>query len=123
MNLVSILKALSDENRLRIIYLLMEDPLCVCEIEALLNITQSNASRHLNKLKHAGIIDSFKKAQWVYYVVSDHFKENNQELMTYLLKNTNYEEDKSLLIKYKNSVYDCTCLKEDKEKVLMALKK
>jgi len=41
--------------------------LCVCDIEEVLGIQQSNASRHLNKLKQAGLIESEKKSQWVYY--------------------------------------------------------
>jgi ArsR family transcriptional regulator len=66
-DLVYILKALADENRLRIMNLLRNGELCVCNIEAVLGIKQSNTSRHLNRLKVAGIITSQKKSQWVYY--------------------------------------------------------
>lgn len=66
-DIVYILKALADDNRIRILNLLRNDELCVCDIEAVLGIKQSNASRHLNRLKVAGIIDSGKKSQWVYY--------------------------------------------------------
>jgi len=69
--LVYILKALADENRIRILNLLKNGELCVCDIEAVLGIKQSNASRHLNRLKIAGIIDSDKKSQWVYYRLKD----------------------------------------------------
>lgn len=61
MELVNVLKALSDETRLRIINLLMMKELCVCELEVLLGLNQSNASRHLNKLSSAGILKSYKK--------------------------------------------------------------
>ena len=70
-DLVYILKALADENRIRILNLLRNDELCVCDIEAVLGIKQSNASRHLNRLKIAGIIISDKKSQWVYYRLKD----------------------------------------------------
>ena len=70
-DLVYILKALADENRIRILNLLRNGELCVCDIEAVLGIKQSNASRHLNRLKIAGIIDSEKKSQWVYYRLKD----------------------------------------------------
>lgn len=60
MEFVEIFKALADENRLRILNVLNQGELCVCEIETLLGITQSNASRHLNKLKSLKIIDSDK---------------------------------------------------------------
>jgi ArsR family transcriptional regulator len=70
-DLVYILKALADENRIRILNLLRNGELCVCDIEAVLGIKQSNASRHLNRLKMAEIIVSEKKSQWVYYRLKD----------------------------------------------------
>jgi ArsR family transcriptional regulator, arsenate/arsenite/antimonite-responsive transcriptional repressor len=70
-DIVYILKALADDNRIRILNLLRNDELCVCDIEVVLGIKQSNASRHLNRLKIAGIIDSEKKSQWVYYRLKD----------------------------------------------------
>ncbi len=71
MDIVYIFKALADENRIRILNLLKNQELCVCDIEAVLGIKQSNTSRHLNKLKVAGIIVSVKKSQWVYYQLND----------------------------------------------------
>lgn len=70
-DIVPILKALADENRIRILNLLKNGELCVCDIEDVLGIKQSNASRHLNRLKIAGIIASEKKSQWVYYRLND----------------------------------------------------
>jgi len=70
-DIVDIFKALSDENRLRILNLLRNGELCVCDIEAVLNIKQSNASRHLNRLKTTKIILPEKKSQWVYYRLND----------------------------------------------------
>lgn len=67
MELVQVLKAIADENRLRILYLLNQDELCVCEIETILGMNQSNVSRHLNKLFSVGLIQREKKSQWVYY--------------------------------------------------------
>jgi ArsR family transcriptional regulator len=79
-------KALSEKSRLRILSLLKDDELCVCEIEACLDLTQSNISRHLTVLKNCGILDSYKTAQWVYYKVNDSFKQDNSELWDYLLR-------------------------------------
>jgi len=70
-DIVYIFKALADENRIRILNLLKNGELCVCDIEAVLGIKQSNASRHLNRLKTAEIIVSEKKSQWVYYRFND----------------------------------------------------
>lgn len=66
-NIVDVLKALSDETRLRILNLLYSRDLCVCDIVEALQITQTKASRHLRYLKNAGLVDDRKQAQWVYY--------------------------------------------------------
>ncbi|MDD3364353.1 MAG: metalloregulator ArsR/SmtB family transcription factor [Syntrophomonas sp.] len=71
MEIIQLFKALADETRMRILNLLKNGELCVCDIEDVLDIQQSNASRHLNKLKVAGLIISAKKSQWVYYRVND----------------------------------------------------
>lgn len=71
MDIVEVMKALGDETRLRMLYLLYTETLCVCDLEAILQINQSNASRHLTKLKTAKLITSEKRAQWVYYRVSE----------------------------------------------------
>jgi ArsR family transcriptional regulator len=82
--MVDILKALADESRLRILAQVLKGEMCVCEIEHCLRLTQSNASRHLNVLKKAGILDSYKNAQWTYYKVSQEFINDNKELYDYL---------------------------------------
>ncbi len=71
MGLIKILKALGDETRLRILNLLTNAELCVCEIQYSLNTTQSNTSRHLKTLSNAGLVVSSKKAQWVSYKIND----------------------------------------------------
>lgn len=82
--MTEIFKTLSEENRLRILSLLLEGEMCVCEIEACLYLTQSNASRHLAALKRAGIVESHKKALWTYFCINDDFIRENAELWNYL---------------------------------------
>ena len=65
--LPEILKALSDETRLRIVNLLYERELCVCDVMETLQISQAKASRHLIYLKNAGLVKDRKHAQWAYY--------------------------------------------------------
>lgn len=65
--LLDSLKALSDETRLRILNLLYEKELCVCDIMEALKISQAKASRHLIYLKNAELVKDRKHAQWVYY--------------------------------------------------------
>jgi ArsR family transcriptional regulator len=84
--MTDIFKALSDETRLRILSLVLEGEMCVCEIEESLGLTQSNASRHLTVLKNAGILSCRKQAQWAYYRLSEEFCNENRELVEYLLK-------------------------------------
>ncbi len=71
MEMVEILKALGDETRMRIINLIKGEPLCVCEIQEILGVSQSNTSRHLIKLKNAKLIQGEKQAQWVYYGLNE----------------------------------------------------
>ena len=75
---IEIYKALSDESRLRILNILFRKELCVCEIESILNLSQTNVSRHLNKLKYSGLLSIKKESRWVYYSINEDFiKENN----------------------------------------------
>jgi len=71
MELVYKFKALADKTRLRIISLLFEKNLCVCEITDILKMTQSRISRHLGILKQAGFIEEERKGKWVIYKISN----------------------------------------------------
>jgi ArsR family transcriptional regulator len=67
-NTLSLLKALSDKNRLRVVAaLLYTHELCACQIKELLKITGATVSRHLAILIQVGLVDSRKKGRWVYY--------------------------------------------------------
>ncbi len=66
-----IMKALADENRLRILKLLEHKPLCVCELQEVLGIVQSAVSRHLKILEDAGIIARRKAGVWVEFYIDD----------------------------------------------------
>lgn len=69
-NLLAALKALSDETRLRIINLLYNGELCVCDIMETLQISQAKASRHLIYMKNAGLVKDRRAAQWVWYALA-----------------------------------------------------
>lgn len=66
-----VFKALSDTTRLKILYLLTDGELCVCELIYALNIPQSTASHHINVLKNAGLIESRKEGVWMHYRLSN----------------------------------------------------
>ncbi len=60
-------KALSDETRLRILALLTQGELCVCDLMAVLQLPQSTVSRHLAYLRNTGLIDDRREGIWMYY--------------------------------------------------------
>ncbi len=63
-----IFKALSNETRLRIMGLIFRHgPLCVCEVEQILGITQPKASRHLRYLRDAGVLEDEREGLLVNY--------------------------------------------------------
>ncbi|HDP99335.1 MAG TPA: ArsR family transcriptional regulator [bacterium] len=65
--LVKIFKALGDKNRLRIVKILQQRSLCVCEITSILELATSTVSAHLSILKEADIIFDHKTGKWVDY--------------------------------------------------------
>ena len=67
MYIEEILKALADPNRIRILNLLHNETLCVCDIESVLGLNQSNLSRHLAKLRQAGLVQSEKRGLFSHY--------------------------------------------------------
>lgn len=66
-----IFKALSDVNRLKIVQLLKEGELCVCELTYTLSNSQSTISHHLSILKNAGLVKERKEGKWSYFRLSD----------------------------------------------------
>lgn len=116
MEVLEILKALSDENRLRILNLLRWGKLCVGEIQSILGITQSNASRHLNKLKGVGIIKFEKDAQWVHYKLDEDFISKypflGEMIYNQLQQMGEYRGDVEKLAAYKVSGCNCQDLRE-----------
>ncbi len=64
---MSVTKALTDENRVRMLMALHQKELCVCQITALLDLAPSTTSKHLSILRQARLIESRKHGKWVYY--------------------------------------------------------
>jgi DNA-binding transcriptional ArsR family regulator len=75
-NCVSALKALGEDNRVRIIGLLMNAPLGVCEIARQLGMTHYNVSKHLRILREAGLLDVEKNGREHLYVVPERIRRN-----------------------------------------------
>jgi len=62
-----VFKALSDELRLKMVYLLLTREMCECEIIVALGLTQPTASHHLSILERAGVITKTKRGKWAFY--------------------------------------------------------
>lgn len=66
--IVTLLKAVSDKNRLRILAALMDGKaLCACQITALLGVTGPTVSRHLAQLTRSGLVGSRKEGRWIFF--------------------------------------------------------
>ena len=70
-DLAELFKLFGDPTRIRILYSLFEEALCVCDIAKLLNITQSAISHQLKLLKQSKLIKSLREGQTVFYSLSD----------------------------------------------------
>ena len=107
--LVKVMKALSDKNRIIILKMLQKrTDLCVCEIQACLNISQSTVSKHLKILENAGLVKYQKNGLWVNYSLTDgyespyaatllgnlkHWLENDNEIINLTQKLTNINRE------------------------------
>lgn len=83
--LANILKAMADPKRVKIIHLLSDERMCVCEILPHFDFTQPTLSHHLKVLEAAGIITVSKECQWHYYSLSPIFVEIFMSKMQQLL--------------------------------------
>jgi ArsR family transcriptional regulator len=68
---LKVMKALSDPNRVKIIKLLQQKMMCVCELRGALQIAQPTVSKHLKTLEEAGLVDYKKDGLWVNYFLAD----------------------------------------------------
>ena len=78
-------RALSDETRLRMLKLLMQRELCVCEIMQAMDISQTRASRNLGILEDAGILRSWREGLWVHYALDEAWVEGTGRHLLALL--------------------------------------
>jgi ArsR family transcriptional regulator len=69
--LQTLFRALSDRTRMRIVALLAQGEICVCEIHESLGIPQPTASRHLAYLRRSGLVQDRRQGLWVYYRLSE----------------------------------------------------
>jgi ArsR family transcriptional regulator len=75
-DLAELFKVFGDTTRIKILYALFEEEMCVCDIAALLGMTQSAISHQLRVLKSAGLVKYRKEGKVAYYSLDDNHIEN-----------------------------------------------
>jgi len=66
-NFLRVTKALSDANRVRVVKLLEDRALCVCEIQQVLGLAQPTVSSHMRILEEAGLVNKERQGTWMIY--------------------------------------------------------
>ncbi len=70
-NLAELFKVFGDSTRIKIIWALFEEEMCVCDIACLLNLTQSATSHQLRVLKQARLVKPRREGKNIYYSLDD----------------------------------------------------
>ena len=65
----SVFRAFADETRLRLLNLLLEGEVCVCDLCEVLEEIQPKISRHLAYLRRAGLVSVRQVGKWKYYAI------------------------------------------------------
>ena len=89
----NIMNALANKVRLRIVNLLLEQELCVCNIQSILKMTEPRISRHLFILRQANLIECRRDGKWCYYHIKSPIHSMFAVLMPYFKKEKIYIGD------------------------------
>ena len=84
-SVVSFLKAISEENRLKILCILRKQDLCVCDIWQYLGLSQNLVSHHLKVLKDFGLVESRKDSTKVIYSLNSKNTEKFISLLSHFI--------------------------------------
>lgn len=87
---IPMLKALSDETRLKIVDMLSCGELCACKILEQFSITQPTLSYHMRILTECGLVTGRREGAWMHYNLNE---ERNNELLYFLTRILNQKKD------------------------------
>lgn len=83
--LIGFCKALGEPTRIKLIKILSQKKMCVCELSAVLNMLQPRVSQHIRVLKEAGLLEEERQGYWMYYwLPRERLLENLKTLETFL---------------------------------------
>lgn len=85
--IANIFKAFCDENRIKILQLLIDGEKCACKLLEAMNITQPTLSHHMKTLIDSGIVKGRKEGKWMHYSISKEGLEKAQEYLDFLKNN------------------------------------
>ena len=68
---LKVMKAVSDSNRVKIVKMLQNKSMCVCELREAHQLAQPTVSKHLKILEDAGVVASSKDGTWVNYFLTN----------------------------------------------------
>lgn len=80
-SLLDFARALADPTRLRVIRLVLEDALCVCELADILEMPQSSVSSHVQIIRRGGLLEEEKCEKWTYFRIARRHQELIRQLM------------------------------------------
>ncbi len=69
--LTQVATALADPNRVRLLAACLEQERCVCQLVALIELSNASISKHLGQLRDAGLLESRREGRWVHYRIPD----------------------------------------------------
>ena len=92
---VNVFKALSDPNRIRIMKMLSERELCMCEVREMLDLSNSTVSKHLTILRDAGLLVDTKDGKWVNFRLNDKSEQRFIRSILGLIKNS-FDDDEAI---------------------------
>lgn len=100
-DLLTVNKALADQNRLRILNMVRERPVCVCDFSRILGVSNATVSTHLSILKNAKLVEADKRGRWVFYKLAVHPNARLNDIVWQQLEEiqatTEYTDDVSAL--------------------------
>ncbi|MBS9524241.1 metalloregulator ArsR/SmtB family transcription factor [Litoribacter ruber] len=92
-----VFKALSEEPRVRIIHLLIQNKeLSISDLEHILDFTQTKTSRHITYLKNSGLVGSRRVDQWTFYYILDEAIEIINQIFKFIQKDINLKRDQEI---------------------------
>lgn len=103
------MKALSDPNRVRVVKLLEDRALCVCEIQKVLGLAQPTVSSHMKILEDAGLVNKERQGTWMIY--SQAVDSESSYVQTMLVELRNWLNEDVLLQEMLRALPDADCLR------------